>query len=290
MIQTRQIGSYTEIYSDQNGGGKSATYFITQAETTVFHDFWTRKLLAPGETPDNFIEVTATRKAELEAARDAWTRPPQAFIDMWNEAAIARGDWGRYTVCGIYNENTGYFELNGILDITYKEALLIYEAQQRDTLYSIRTNLPLYIRSCGGDFTNCTNLKVLLGNPHGNSRPKLNTTQNCCFRSICGFRIDSFGGIIFSGWGDVEEIKWMTISAKGTMPLGACKNLTAETVRNMVECNPSGNSIAIHADVMAKLTGDTSNAAAAALSEQERKEWESLGPLAAEKNITFVSA
>ena len=39
------------------------------------------------------------------------------FIDMWNNAA------GEY---GTYNEDTGYFELNGLTDITYKQAMDIY--------------------------------------------------------------------------------------------------------------------------------------------------------------------
>lgn len=39
------------------------------------------------------------------------------FIDLWNNAC---GSYGRY------NKETGYFELNGILDIEYDEALEIY--------------------------------------------------------------------------------------------------------------------------------------------------------------------
>lgn len=46
----------------------------------------------------------------------------------------------------------------------------------------------------------------------------------------------------------------------------------------------------VHPNVYAKLTGDTTNAAAAALSEEELAEWMALLPLAAEKNIQFASA
>lgn len=39
------------------------------------------------------------------------------FIDLWNECAV---DFGRY------NEETGYFELNGITDLTWDDAVFIY--------------------------------------------------------------------------------------------------------------------------------------------------------------------
>lgn len=43
----------------------------------------------------------------------------QTFIDLWN---VACGIYGQY------NASTGYFELNGLLDITYEQALAIYDA------------------------------------------------------------------------------------------------------------------------------------------------------------------
>lgn len=141
MIQTRTIGSHTEIYSDKNGGGKSETY-ITQSKTTVFHDFFTRKFLGEGETVEDFMEVSQAERDRLQGIRDAWVRPPQVFIDQWNTAC---GIWGRY------NEETGYFELNGLTDITYEEALSIMAAGPlidslspfAGGLFSkIRTNLP----------------------------------------------------------------------------------------------------------------------------------------------------
>ena len=141
MIQTRTIGSHTEIYSDKNGGGKSETY-ITQSKTTVFHDFFTRKFLGEGETVEDFMEVSEAERDRLQGIRYSWVRPPQVFIDQWNTAC---GIWGRY------NEETGYFELNGLTDITYEQALSIMAAGPLiDSLSpfaggmfsKIRTNLP----------------------------------------------------------------------------------------------------------------------------------------------------
>lgn len=63
------------------------------------------------------------------------------FVDLWNNAC---GSYGKYNV------ETGYFELNGLTDITYDEALSIYRAgsiNQTNCSYQysnlkIRTNLP----------------------------------------------------------------------------------------------------------------------------------------------------
>lgn len=110
-INTRIVnGSHTEIYV---GGGN----FITQAAPTNFHSFWSSKILAADESADLFVEVTAARRAQLEQSDAAWVRPPQCFIDQWNAAV------GEY---GCYNEATGFFELNGITDIPYAEAMEIY--------------------------------------------------------------------------------------------------------------------------------------------------------------------
>ena len=45
------------------------------------------------------------------------------FRDMWNMACNAQSE--KYAL-GRYNEATGYYECNGITDLTYEEALLIY--------------------------------------------------------------------------------------------------------------------------------------------------------------------
>ena len=74
---------------------------------------------------------TAAGKAETaaseastaaEKANDAATLAEQAkellFRDMWNTACRTYGK---------YNEETGFYELNGLADITYEQALVIYE-------------------------------------------------------------------------------------------------------------------------------------------------------------------
>ena len=90
------------------------------------------------------------------------------FIDQWNAAC---GIYGKY------NADTGYFELNGLVDITYKEAVLIYANRRHLSLdnhgfyYSstARTNLlPStqnglfgYTRSLEYSFYSCKNMEVI---------------------------------------------------------------------------------------------------------------------------------
>ena len=86
-------------------------------------------------TDGNLLSLTAMAKKRL-------------FIDLWNSACGAHGK---------YNEATGYFELNGLTDITYKQALEIYTTyngesranydhlapQPMHARYHIRTLLPI---------------------------------------------------------------------------------------------------------------------------------------------------
>lgn len=117
-IQTRIVnGSHTEIYV---GGGN----FITQSYPTNFHQFWTHKILTASENIEDFKEVTVAEMEALEAEDAKWVRPTHSFIALWAAAG------------GVWNETTGYFEMNGITDITYTEAMRIY----RMSFHGIRSS------------------------------------------------------------------------------------------------------------------------------------------------------
>lgn len=109
---------YTEI---STGGGK----YLTQSSKTMFPAFWTRKILAAGETPDDFREVTQAQREAMEAARAAWVRPSQAFIDHFTYLA------NRYVAdYGGFNEATGYFELGTVKNLTTQDAMKIILSPQ----------------------------------------------------------------------------------------------------------------------------------------------------------------
>lgn len=170
-IQTRIVnGSHTEIYT---GGGNS----ITQSAPTNFHQFYTRKILTATESIDDFREVTASERATLEQSDAAWKRPPQSFIDKWNKACAysTKADY-----FGKYNEDTGFFELNEIIDIGYDEALQIWARSIHTVVFEsrkyalsasgwaeanrygqCRTYFPII---CGGGYSGADMTMVLRGN------------------------------------------------------------------------------------------------------------------------------
>lgn len=107
------------------GGGN----FITQAYPTNHHEFWKRRFLTPGESIDDYKEVTAAQKATIEAADAKWEEPSEEFI----AECKAEG--------AVYNNATGYFELNGLTDITTE--------QMQDIMNNGRTYYP-FPRQIGG--------------------------------------------------------------------------------------------------------------------------------------------
>lgn len=121
--------------------------FITQAAPTNFHTFFTRKVLTLSDDISNYREVTATERAAIEQSDAAWVRPPQAFIDAWNRECAYKGVADYF---GRYNEQTGYFELNGITDITYEEALRIWARSEHGQMGYSSMSLNEYRLSSGG--------------------------------------------------------------------------------------------------------------------------------------------
>lgn len=80
---------------------------------------------------------------------------------------------------------------------------------------------------------------------------------------------------------------------KGPVSFGDSPKLKLDSLQYTVEhvdTKATGVVITVHPDVYAKLTGDTTNAACAALTDEERAEWSALCVTAGEKGITIASA
>lgn len=303
MIQTRTIGSHTEIYSDKNGGGKSETY-ITQSKTTVFHDFFTRKFLGEGETVADFMEVTEAERDRLQGIRDAWVRPPQVFIDQWNTAC---GIWGRY------NEETGYFELNGLTDITYEEALSIMAAGPlidslspfAGGLFSkIRTNLPS-VRASGFGYVHrlitlythifSANFEVVNLNP-------ATQEEDLCVSNDHNIADYTFVSRKYIG---ALNLKLYNKSLNLTTQCGtynkAFDGLVIKELHTDAKIRASwgGNTREYDAEFLTKMVGYATNTtpitiqveqwAYDRITDPDNAEWNSILTAAAEKNITFVA-
>lgn len=303
MIQTRAIGSLTEIYV---GGGN----FMTQAHPTNFHSFCRRKVLASSESVNDYKEVTQSERDQIEAQDAEWERPPQSFIDLWN-GTYPNVDWINY------NENTGYFEINptmfgkkvGFTDIPYDEAVQIYnracDSAALETPYNssaIRINLPPYNYSNPTyDTTHCLamyngNIKTLLMAANENSYCHNVYTE---FRTLP--KLESIVGIIllapyktfnFIGCPMLKDVK---IDIKGnncTINLINSPLVSIASFQYIITRTPQVDlaTIIVHPDVYAKFTGDITNEAAAALSAEELAQWQQLMTDATAKNISIIEA
>lgn len=96
----------------------------------------------------------------------------------------------------------------------------------------------------------------------------------------------------FIGCSNLEEVR---IAMSGsTLNLKDSPKLSYTSVAFIIN-NRCGSvstilTVTVHPNVYAKLTGDTSNAAVSALTDEEKEQWTALIPLAQSKNITFVTA
>ena len=128
--------------------------FATGQIKDTFEVSWNGSAYSVSSTSEEPILSTS---ADLKISNNELSLTDMAkkrlFIDQWNTAC---GKWGTY------NEDTGYFELNGLTDITYEEALKIwirFAYMNYDTLnleeYTLRTNLPLRKSWNGSGAINC---------------------------------------------------------------------------------------------------------------------------------------
>lgn len=261
------------------GGDK----FITQSKPTYFHQFFTKKILTEGESIDNYMEVTSSEKQAIENKDATFVEPSKLFIDMWNKAC---------GVQGCYNESTGLFELNGLTDITYEQALKIFEHPLR-TSYDcrgylwnagIKTNLML--SNVGTGPVNCQNMFNNSG-----------IVIACLPNNIIAGMIDG----MFVNCGSLKEVIGIISMQSSTGQFNEANNtpceklflhrinrslkmqffykLNLESWQYMVShaINTSAITITVHPNVYAKLT-DESNT-----------EWHQLLLDATEKQIQFVT-
>lgn len=237
------------------------------------------------------------------------------FIDMWNAACIIKIS-GRYSVGG-YNADTGFFELNGLTDITYEQALEIYAISRRPIpntgrsfTMSARTNLPYdtwYTTDAANSFyLNSTAEAVWLQYWVVPSNPRLagavavinayTLYEATKVKRVYGWcRFPNTNAIkCLQGCTSLETV-YIALREAANIPtsidISDCGKLSLDTFQTTVDQakNVTGTVITVHPDVYAKLTGDTTNEAAAALTEEELAAWAQVVADAAAKNITFAT-
>lgn len=220
-----------------------------------------------------------------------------SFIDIWKATCRSAGG---------YNKDTGYFELNGLTDITYEQALAIFAvgARQSSTLAAayiqrnIRTHLPRIgtgqAAQAEDTFYNCSsiesvqmeNIKLNGGVFHNCS--KLRYINNLC-PSIYNLNA-SVSRKNFIGCVALEELKG-TIRSNNGLDLSDSPLLSLASFQFMLNnaYNTATITITVHPDVYAKITGDTTNDAFNNLTDDEKEQWTALVDAATAKNIQFAT-
>lgn len=219
------------------------------------------------------------------------------FIDLWNTACGTNGT---------YNEETGFFELNGLTDITYAEAVKIYEYGAPTLLNmsgrylnaEIRTNLPpMSSKKSSSWITNSLTRmvenstievfnigRVMPGDiaysdiPFKTSKSKLRKIIGQISMYYCTNIGSNASWPFFES--TVEEFQISDINTN--IYLGNLANVSLTSLTYLVTwrktASPQDVVVTVHPDVYAKLT-DTSNT-----------EWNQLMQDAVAKQITFASA
>lgn len=244
---------------------------------------------------------------------------PQSFIDQWNEACVAGQteyySLGKLRQVGTFNEDTGYFELNGLTDLTYADALEIMKVGHV-TIPSyaafgngskVRTNLPVFIN---GPMTK-SNVVI-----YGNYTMEVLTVESYVYGDTAHFyaSAEQWQWVTRTATALHTVIGWvyLTKAAGGKVFWGApnlrfvnfmcAQNISADLSSNPLLdvsvfeflASPTSDSynskFTLHADTYAKLTADTGSEVYNNLPEDEKARWQAAFEALTAKNFTFVCA
>lgn len=219
------------------------------------------------------------------------------FCDLFNAAAGTAG-YAKFTN-GVWD-----CKLNG-LTLTYDEAVMILSiyhtgGDHTEDLahHPVRTNLPLYSQ-WGINLTRFAEFNTSLEVANVNVVIYGNYLQYAFYgcknlREIRGPIRHQVGKIDGSAFLDCPKLESLDLrQLKSNLLLSNSPLLKLDSLDSIVTNAANGNTaitITVHADVYAKLTGDTTNEAAAALTADELAQWQALLTKAAGKHIAFASA
>lgn len=247
-------------------------------------------------SPDNELSLTERAKRAV-------------FIDEWILAGSNDGCnkvYAGYDTANAPDNEHPFFVGNadGKVWLTYKEALDCYRYYSAEILDSLQhrftgSNMKaaLLVRSnasnpldCIRAFINCKNLEIVVFYDLWAKR----TTEmfyGCSkLRAILGsFAIESATDVtgMFSKCYDLEYFPMVHV--KKNVSFQDCPKLKRSCFELMMPYTSEGVTFTVHADVYAKLTGDTTNEAAAALTPEELAQWQQVLADAVAKNISFAT-
>ena len=222
------------------------------------------------------------------------------FVDQWNAAC---GGYGKYNPANAPDAQHPFY-LNHIW-LTYKEAMAVMTAGSRQTStlqdayisLAIRTHLPRIGFSQAADarqtFRSCVYLETVeMPNLRlqGDVFFNCNRLRSVNLEGLPIYDLNNTAKANFQGCSKLVELRGCLRSNFG-FNIADSPLLSLASFQHMVDkaYNTAPITVTVHADVYAKLTGDTTNAAAAALSADELAQWQSLVSAAAAKNIAFAT-
>lgn len=291
-----------KLYLDLYDGGVYYWYDLmlrkTDLDVSIRVDSLENKIgKANGIAPLNASGVVPNENISDEARKSL-------FCDLFNAAAGSAG-YAKFTN-GVWD-----CKLNG-LTLSYDEAVLIYNvtngspATRGFSNARIRTNLWNDLLGYGAGpatdicpallFKGCFNIEVIRFN--GWISDIRDMFGNCYkLTNVIGGFIGDYGWSknpmpeLFPNSPLITSFKLERLQNDVTFANNPLIDLDSFTY--MVEhrvTNTNTYTITVHADVYAKLTGDTTNEAAAALTADELSQWQALLTKAAGKHIAFASA
>ena len=281
---------------------------LTSAEATV--------TLTVGNIPDsaryfaastNIVHVAEsswqngpTRESREGAVSEAIQASKSAvFDDMWIKAAGSNG-----TVDHTHTEDnvSKPYYLNEVW-MTYEEALVVYnehyvsvESLQQRYIYGVTNFAPTE----NGSALSYTNF-------HAPNAVTINVGNGFLAASFQGWLTDSLkltkiiGQINLRYWNRslnssryiicpmLKEVSLYYLS--NDFNISSLKSISLASMQYMVNNSTATSpiTVTVHPDIYAKLTGDTTNAAAAALTSDELAQWTALAATANSKNISFAT-
>lgn len=273
------------------GGGN----FITQSAPTNFHQFYTRKILTESESIDDFREVTAAERADIEKSEaDADSKePPQSFIDTWNaEGSYCHKLHASVPITAKYDPENAPdmahpFVCNGLW-LTYAEALDVYNHRlTRGTIRTgtlrgshIRTALcaihSIYAEEFSMDslFCDATNLEIVrlsTNDPQGIWVNDMTSTFANCrkLREIVPTIVDVVIANYFPAWMNTfsQCDSLVSVKIKGlthSLVFRDSPLLSLDSISFMVSnaANTAAITITLHPDAYARVTEEVFAAAA----------------------------
>lgn len=213
----------------------SKTGVISQTQT------WTR---AADNGYDYAINPNSVVRGEI----------PLSFIDLWKTACVVNG-----VTYGTFNELTGYFELNGITDISYQEAQrIVLAAQERDShimrrwffCSEERTNLPISwfnpyrdpnsaVNEKNADYMAYVTKTETICLPPGTNAIQFSSSSALCYSSAYLKKIlnpfifsGTISDIAFAGCYSLEEVRVHSLNAN--ISFADCARLSKDSVLYMI--------------------------------------------------------